>query len=171
MNIPKYLIVHHEAPPVITNAPRFQVVNEYHRQKFGMKSSLGYWVGYQYFIEKNGLLFQARADNEEGAHTIGHNKDSIGICLAGNFDLELPTEAQKQTLKNFLKRKMQEYNIPLQNVVPHRLFANKTCYGYKLSDDWARNLASDINVQLSLLQKMLDEIKRKVALLLGKKIV
>lgn len=118
----RYLIIHHEAPPVVTNLPRFKIVDDYHRQRFNMKSELGYWCGYQYFIEKDGITIQARNDVEEGAHTIGHNKDSIGICLAGNFDIELPTEAQKDALKSLLVAKMKQYNIPLENILPHRYF-------------------------------------------------
>ena len=33
-----------------------------------------------------------------------------------------------------------KYSIPLSNVVPHRKFANKSCYGKKLTDSWARDL-------------------------------
>ena len=35
-----------------------------------MKSHFGFWCGYGYYIEKDGKLYQARYDDEEGAHTI-----------------------------------------------------------------------------------------------------
>ena len=150
------------APPVIITGNRFNIVDQYHK-------SLGWGsIGYHYFIEVNGELKQGRQDNEEGAHTIGRNNQSLGICLANNFDLTMPTEAQITTLKKLLIEKTKQYNIPASNIVPHRFFATQTlqgkpfikndteyatwdgckpyksCYGSKLSDNWARNLIKDI---------------------------
>src|SRR3990167_1677841 len=106
MNIPKYLIIHHEA-----GNNGFDGVNEYHRQRWDFKSELGYFIGYQYYISKSGFITQGRKDTEEGAHCIGHNTDSIGICLEGNLNLERPTFSQLISLKNLINRKMTEWNI------------------------------------------------------------
>lgn len=144
-NIPKYIIVHHsggtDANP-LQDSSNYTVeqCNQDHKIRFNFISSLGYYVGYQYFIDKYGMMTQTRSDTEEGAHTIGKNLESLGICLAGNFDATLPTDAQIITLKQFIKDKMAQYNIPIENVVPHRTFAVKTCYGKLLADDWARSL-------------------------------
>ena len=62
----------------------FKSVNAYHKSKWGFRSSLGYYIGYQYFINRDGRVHQGRADNEEGAHTRRYNKRTIGICLMGN---------------------------------------------------------------------------------------
>ena len=72
---PKHIVVHHSA----SNA-NFAQVNAYHKQRWGFKSSLGYYAGYHYFIEKDGKLTQARKDTEEAAHT----------AEAGNPHLPLP---------------------------------------------------------------------------------
>lgn len=141
----KYLIVHHtggtEVDPLADSSNQsFDIVNEDHRRKWNFKSSLGYYIGYQYFIDKAGKITQGRKDNEEGAHTIGRNKESIGICIAGNFDLTMPTPEQIKTLKELLIQKKKEYNILPSNIIPHRHFAVKTCYGKNLSEDWARGL-------------------------------
>lgn len=148
MNKPQYLIVHHTGgtdadPRADTSNQKFEVVDDWHRQKWNFKSSLGHYIGYQYFIDKTGKVTQGRADTEEGAHTIGKNNSSIGICLAGNFDVTKPTQAQIDALKALLKEKMAQFNIPLANVVPHRTFAVKTCYGSLLSDSWARDLLNE----------------------------
>lgn len=144
-NNPKYIIVHHcggsDANPFLdTSNQSFEVVNEYHRQLWNFKSSLGYYIGYQYYIDKSGKVTQGRSDTEEGAHTIGKNNESIGICVAGNFDLTFPTPKQTEALKSLIGDKMKQYGISINNVVPHRAFAVKTCYGRHLSDDWARKL-------------------------------
>src|ERR1700755_3361313 len=110
MNTPKWLVVHHEAPPQIVSGDRFNIVDAYHR-------SLGWnGIGYQYFIEKSGQVKQGRQDNADGAHTKGHNQDSLGICLAGNFDLEMPTQAQVSSLTALCKQKMAQYAIPIAKV-------------------------------------------------------
>lgn len=148
-NVPKYLIIHHTGgsdinPLQDSSGFTFEQCNEQHRLSFNFKSSLNFYIGYQYYIDRFGTVKQGRADDEEGAHTIGRNNESIGICLAGNFDLTLPTDVQKAALTDLLKRLSTKWNIPLENIVPHRKFAVKTCYGKRLADDWARLLITPV---------------------------
>ena len=145
INNPQYIVVHHvggtDAQPLLdTSNFTFKQCDDLHKVRFNMLSELGYYVGYHYFIEKDGKLYQARKDNEEGAHTIGKNTSSLGICMAGNFDSTLPTEAQIKTLKDLVGRKMREYNIPVTNLYPHRKFAIKTCYGNRLTEKWIQEI-------------------------------
>ena len=148
-NTPNYLIVHHtggtDADPLAdTSNHTFEIVEEWHKASpnvnLGYPSSLGFYIGYHYFIDKNGKVTQGRKDSDEGAHTKGYNTQSLGICLAGNFDLTEPTKAQVDALKALLKQKMTQYGIVNAKVVPHRTFANKTCYGRKLSDKWVQDI-------------------------------
>ena len=144
-NTPIYLIVHHtggsDADPLNDSSNfTFKQCDALHKAKWNFRSSLGFYVGYHYYIEKDGTLYQARADTDEGAHTVGYNLKSIGICMAGNFDATMPTEPQKSTLKKLLLQKTAQYNIPAINVLPHRKFAIKTCYGKLLADEWAQDL-------------------------------
>ena len=168
MNKPQWIIVHHEAPPVTTNSPRFGVVNEYHKLKGFPKSSLGYFCGYHLFIEKSGLVWKAREDFDIGAHTIGYNDKSLGVCLAGNFDIEMPTEAQKTALRSVLKEKTIQYGILPLNIVPHRKFSQKTCYGSKLPDTWAADLLTK-EEKISVLQSVLNSLWKTLQALMGKR--
>lgn len=154
MNVPTKLIVHHTGgsdlnPLQDSSNFTFEQCDELHKNNpnvnLGHPSSLGYYIGYHYFIDKTGKTTQGRADTDEGAHTIGQNLSSIGICLAGNFDFSLPTDAQINSLKALLLKKMTEHAILRDNIYPHRHFANKTCYGTKLPDDWARNLITPVS--------------------------
>lgn len=145
MNPIKYIIVHHtggtDANPLADSSNyTVQQCDRDHKARFNMKSLLGYWVGYTYYIAKDGTVTQTRKDGEIGAHTIGFNGNSIGICLAGNFDATLPTPAQVESLRKLINEKAKKFNVPPANIVPHRTFAKKTCYGNKLSEDWARKL-------------------------------
>jgi len=139
LNTPKYLLIHHtggsDAQPLLdTSNQTLEIVDAYHKSK-GCDG-----IGYNWFIEKDGKLRKGRDETKTGAHTIGYNDKSIGICLAGNFDATMPTNEQIATLAKLLKEKMTQYSITKENIIPHRKFANKTCYGKKLADDWARNL-------------------------------
>lgn len=165
---PEYIIVHHsggtDAQPLAdsSNYTVAQCDADHKARGFG-KSSLGYHVGYQYIIEKNGKVTQCRKDTEEGAHTIGKNKTSIGVMLSGNFDATLPTEAQIQALKSLLLTKMVEHSIPASKIVPHRSFAAKSCYGNKLSEDWARKLVAVINpLEAYKTVELINELKRRI---------
>lgn len=160
----KYIIIHHtggtDADPLFdTSNQTFEVVNEYHKQKWSFRSNLGYYLGYQYFIDKQGKVTQAREDNETGAHTIGQNNNSIGICLAGNFDVTLPTPEQIEALKGLVESLKTKYGIGLENIVPHRHFANKTCYGRLLSDDWIVKLLTPVHVAVKPCVTEADIIK------------
>lgn len=182
MNKPQYLIIHHTGgtdtnPKEDTSHHTFEIVNEWHKKLWNFKSSLGFYIGYHYFIDKNGKVTQGRADTDEGAHTIGKNNSSLGICLAGNFDVTTPTQAQITALKALISSKMTKYQIEINGVVPHRHFANKSCYGSKLSDTWAQDLLKvptpapvptipsndaikdEINKHITAIQTLLGKIK------------
>lgn len=145
MNWPEYIVVHHTGgtdndPLFDTSNQKVETVDAWHRHLWNFKSSLGWFVGYHYFIDKTGKVTHCRADNEEGAHTKGMNRRSIGVCLAGNFDSTVPSLEQEKALARLLTELSKKHNIPQGNIVPHRRFANKTCYGRRLADDWAANL-------------------------------
>lgn len=158
MNTPQYIIVHHtggtDANPLAdTSNHTAEQVDAWHKAK-GWDG-----IGYNWYIEKSGLLKKGRDETKTGAHTIGYNEKSIGICLAGNFDATLPTQPQIDTLKKLLIEKMVQYKISAENIVPHRKFATKTCYGKKLSDIWASDLTR-------FKTESKDEIKTKIKALI-----
>lgn len=134
-NKPKKIIVHHTADGSLQS--QFQKVNDYHKQKWEAISDLGYYVGYHYFIEKSGSVIQARKEDEMGVHCYGENDASIGIALAGNFDYQLPTANQIVSLCKLIDYLVKKWQIPANNIFPHRKFKPTSCYGLKLSDEWA----------------------------------
>jgi len=110
-NTPQWLIVHHSSgtdanPKADTSNQTVEIINEWHRQLWNYKSSLGWYVGYQYVIDKTGKVTQCRADSDVGAHTKGLNSQSIGVLVIGNFDVTMPTVAQTRALKTLLERLM-----------------------------------------------------------------
>ena len=136
----EWIFVHHTAVSYDKNPDQFAATNEYHRKKWGRKSKLGYYGGYTYEIAKDGTTRQFRQIGEQTIAVYGHNHNSVSIALDGDFDGELPTEAQHDALRSLLARLVAEYDVDLTKIVPHRAKATKTCYGRRLPDDWARNL-------------------------------
>ncbi|PCI20303.1 hypothetical protein COB64_02140 [Candidatus Wolfebacteria bacterium] len=144
-NIPEYLIIHHTGAPksnllLDTSTHTFEIIDAYHRS-LGWES-----CGYHYVIEKDGKVAKNpyRDDDYHGAHCSQEkmNTRSLGICLTGNFDATMPTKAQIRSLKELIREKRRQYNIPLTNIVPHRVFATyKSCFGTKLSAEWLRNIS------------------------------
>jgi N-acetyl-anhydromuramyl-L-alanine amidase AmpD len=167
LNKPQWLVIHHTGgtdknPLADSSNFTFKQCDDYHKLLWNYKSSLGFYCGYHYYIEKNGKVYQARADSDLGAHTVGYNDKSIGICLAGNFDSTMPTAAQTKALGTLLMQKLKEHNLRATAIVPHRKFAVKTCYGNKLPDTWAQ-----LQVSTSIVEEV-DKLHAQVHDLLVK---
>lgn len=66
-------------------------------------------IGYHYVVRANGDIEHGRAIAEVGAHARGSNKDSIGVCLTGNFNTYLPLPAQIKGAKELYKQLIEKY--------------------------------------------------------------
>jgi len=109
---PRFIIIHHS---VENNG--FASVNEWHRQRWGWRSSLGFYCGYQLYLQKPGKWFRARQDTEEGAHCPGHNKDSVGICVQGDYRTDKLSPKMNFMLINKVDELRMKYGIPRKNVL------------------------------------------------------
>lgn len=155
------IIVHHSASKRDTTS--FEQINQYHKQKWNFKSSLGFYAGYHYFIDSNGRVTQARDDNEEGAHCKGYN-NNIGICLAGNFNDEKPADEQIFALRDLLRRLTTKHNLTANNIIGHRDVGNTACPGSNIDIDFIRSLVEDNKSKIKeeiikLLQKVNELLK------------
>ena len=170
-NNPQILIIHHtggtEADPLAdTSHHTFIDVNQWHKQRWGYQNSLGHFIGYHYFIEKSGKTVLGTPENEEGMHTKGKNFESIGICLAGNFDRldSYPTKEQKTALKVLLGRLMAKYNITANYIYPHREFSSKSCPGKNISDGWTRRLVKEPEAPFSKIYLKIKVVELRIKL-------
>jgi N-acetylmuramoyl-L-alanine amidase len=98
-------------------------------------------IGYHYVIELDGAIKKGRPINVQGAHTKGHNKDSIGICYVGGTeqDINIPkdtrTDAQKESLtKLLLELKTSDYCDAV--IYGHRDFASKACPSFDAKKEY-----------------------------------
>lgn len=53
-------------------------------------------IGYHFVIKRDGAIEEGRPIHIAGAHTLGHNKDSVGVCLVGGM-----AESDKRPECNF----------------------------------------------------------------------
>lgn len=119
-----FIILHHAG--VTTASP--EAVHNYHQ-------SLGWaGIGYNLFVRKNGQIYYGRPLDKVGAHTIGYNNKSVGICAEGNFEEEQMTEIQKAAVKKALKFAKSYY--PNATVKMHRECDATACPGkyYPIGD-------------------------------------
>lgn len=75
-------------------------------------------------------------ENEVGAHALGYNGNSVGICLIGKGPRFL--ETQLAALESLCKALMARYNVPPTNVLGHYQTASgkkegKTCPNFDVT--------------------------------------
>ncbi|MBR1506126.1 MAG: N-acetylmuramoyl-L-alanine amidase, partial [Prevotella sp.] len=90
-----------------------------------------YGIGYHYVIRRDGTIERGRAEEMVGAHCVGHNSHSIGVCYEGGLDIrgrpaDTRTEAQRRTLRKLLEQLHRAY--PRALIVGHHdLNPQKDC--------------------------------------------
>lgn len=80
-------------------------------------------IGYHYVVRRDGSIETGRPLQEPGAHCVGHNKYSIGICYEGGRNAEgvatdTRTPAQKTTLRTLIEQLHAQF--PKALIVGHR---------------------------------------------------
>jgi N-acetylmuramoyl-L-alanine amidase len=113
-----YAIVVHCSDSDIPEHDSVAVIEEWHKAR-GFKK-----IGYHFVIHKDGSVSTGRGVNEQGAHCVGHNSNTIGVCLTGRKDFSIEQYISlgmiKQQLDSYFGKKLQ--------LIPHRKLAKgKTC--------------------------------------------
>jgi N-acetylmuramoyl-L-alanine amidase len=135
---PQYIIVHHSAAEEPT--PQAAAINEWHRARGFAKSESGSYIGYHRVIERDGTVVVARDDLERDCDALGHNYDSLSVCLVGNFSKTDPTPQQIDALGALLDEWCTTHGISPLAIYPHRKFGNTACPGSRLENSWARDV-------------------------------
>ena len=113
----KYIVLHHAAASTCSVAD----IHRWHQEK-GWAG-----IGYHFFVRKDGSIYRGRPIGAVGAHCLGWNEVSIGICAEGNFQNEIMPDAQKFALADlvsWLKFAYQE-----AKVVGHKEMMATSCPG------------------------------------------
>ena len=80
-------------------------------------------IGYHFVVRRDGTIEKGRPVSEKGAHVVGHNKYSIGICYEGGKDnsgkdVDTRTPEQKKALRELLETLHGQF--PRAVIVGHR---------------------------------------------------
>jgi hypothetical protein len=87
-------------------------------------------IAYNYVIMPSGRVYVGRGAEVLGAHTIGHNKD-VGVCFAGNYEVERPTRASIVAYWLLRQRLHRKFNIG-RRIYPHCRTYSTSCPGRHL---------------------------------------
>ena len=88
-----------------------------------------YDVGYHYVIRADGKIETGRGEEYIGAHAKGRNKDSIGVCLPGDFRTDPQTTFQTESSRALYYSLCKKYD--LLKIEFHRA-DEEPCPGVKL---------------------------------------
>lgn len=129
--IPDKLILHCSATPD-GESYSWDAIRRYHIEVNG-------WVdiGYHYGLEHYGnklIILRGRMPWEMGAHcrAAGRNRDSLGVCVVGQFDDMPPEPVVYEAAVRLLAGLCWTFHIEPRNVYGHREFESmKTCPGAK----------------------------------------
>lgn len=99
-------------------------------------------IGYHYVVYRDGSVHRGRPVEKMGAHCVGHNANSVGVCYIGGCaaDGRTPkdtrTQAQKDALVKLLMKLVCKY--PQAKIYGHRDFANKACPSFNATDEYKK---------------------------------
>ena len=96
-------------------------------------------IGYHYVITIDGLVQPGRPLDRQGAHTRGHNGDSIGICYVGGVEAtkaRKPKDTMTADQERALGKLIQGLRVVLGKDLPlygHNEFSTKACPSFTVS--------------------------------------
>ncbi|XP_030570294.1 peptidoglycan-recognition protein LC isoform X5 [Drosophila novamexicana] len=95
---------------------RVRVVQNFHMDGWNWDH-----IGYNFLVGGDGMVYEGRGWDSQGAHTLGYNSDSIGISFIGTFIKIHPTDEQLQACKLLL-----EEGVRLKKLVPdYKLYGHR----------------------------------------------
>lgn len=121
---PIYRIIIHCSATKKGQKVNAEVIDRWHRQQ-GYKK-----IGYHYVILEDGTVEKGRDESEVGAHCLGYNTGSIGICYCGGIGddgkpKDTRTNEQKMSMNLLVASLRVKYKIT--DVAGHNEFAAKAC--------------------------------------------
>jgi hypothetical protein len=128
---PSKIVVHHSLTED-SGTVSWGAIRLYHTSNKGW-SDIGYHAGVEKvksgrypYIE----VLLGRPWHVPGAHTIGQNSESLGICFVGNYDLEAPLRDVLVAGGRLINMWMRIFDIPSSEIYRHSDFASyKSCPG------------------------------------------
>jgi hypothetical protein len=120
-------------------------IDRWHREERGWSE-----IGYHAVVRWSGQVEPGRDERRQGAHVLGLNNRSLGVCCSGAGDYFELKPMQIQGLRAILMQWMDRYHVPAIRVIGHREAKNipgvpdpgKTCPGLMVNMDEIRSMLS-----------------------------
>ncbi|KAL0107491.1 hypothetical protein PUN28_014661 [Cardiocondyla obscurior] len=97
-----YVIIHHTVTPECTSrqgcTDMVESIRSYHMDTFGWDD-----VGYSFIIGGDGNVYEGCGWANEGAHTYGYNKKSVGIAFIGNYQKKNASQIMLDTAHQLIE--------------------------------------------------------------------
>ncbi len=118
-NTTEQIVCHHSG---VTVRQSVEIIHEYHKNTNGWAG-----LGYHFYVRTDGSLYRGRPENTVGAHAVGANYNSIGICFEGNFSEEEMNNKQLKAGQELIAYLKDKYKIT--KVVGHIDIDTSECPG------------------------------------------
>lgn len=158
-----------------TSSPQLLGVNRYHKDKWDMKSSLGWYVGYNEFVDVDGKRTKCRKFGEETIANRGHNCDVpdrcdiYSVCFALDGERQQFNAAQEKSFRDILDEN------PEWGITRHAdIQENRTCPGSLITQDYLMSLVdnpdnkAEKEEEISKKQRSFDKFLLLLRILLGR---
>lgn len=137
-----FIIIHHSASDQFKTTPK--MITSWHvkniREK--LEPNTSYEEGMQYHVFINGygelsvrhvdlVLYHVKGMSDKGIY---NNYRSLGICLSGNFEKDIPTNEQLKTLDGVLKTHLDMYDLTIDDIFGHYELNKTLCPGKNLKE-------------------------------------
>lgn len=119
------IILHHSGVTVLQSV---ETIHNYHKNTNGWSG-----IGYHFYVRKDGNIYRGRPENTVGAHCVGENYNSIGICFEGIFEKEEMSIKQIKAGHELVIYLLDKYNLSKGNIKKHNDFGSTACPRKKLS--------------------------------------
>ena len=153
MNKVMYLILHCAATP---EGKSFTAkdIDKMHKQR-GFKK-----IGYHYVIDLDGTIEKGRAENEIGAHCIGYNSKSIGICYIGGVAKDGTTHYFRLARGRICPHRKFVPCATCRSAGRHACHARYQRYGFGIYDVYGHACQPRQKLLCPLLGRMLENLLR-----------
>jgi N-acetylmuramoyl-L-alanine amidase len=125
LQLPSKIVVHHSATH---DGPEFSwaAIRAYHKSLGWL--DIGYHGGAELIGGTEEILI-GRPWDTIGAHCLGHNRNSLGVCFVGDFNAAPPTDAKLAAGAALIRLWMRLFKIPAENIFRHDELNDTDCPG------------------------------------------
>jgi N-acetylmuramoyl-L-alanine amidase len=96
-------------------------------------------IGYHFCIYADGSIHRGRDLDKSGAHTYGHNRNSIGICYIGGVDKDMnPTDTMTEMQDIAVIELVKSLRLIFGHLSlhGHNEFSSKSCPSFDVQDKY-----------------------------------